>query len=45
MGADDEDGPLGGDEGRDLPQSIWFDLLNVVPFMALAAYLVSDWLF
>lgn len=31
-------------EARDLPDSVWFDLLNVVPLMMLLAYVVGTWL-
>ena len=32
------------EEARDLPDSIWFDLLNVVPLMTLVACALGTWL-
>jgi hypothetical protein len=39
MDQDDEAGDE--EEARDLPDNIWFDLLNFVPLMALLAYVVG----
>jgi hypothetical protein len=32
------------EEARDLPETIWFDLLNFVPLLTLLAYAVGTWL-
>jgi hypothetical protein len=32
------------EEARDLPDSIWFDLLNLVPLLVPLAYVVGTWL-
>ena len=32
------------EEARDLPDSIWFDLLNLVPRMTLLACALGTWL-
>jgi hypothetical protein len=41
----DQDNEAGDEEdARGLSGNIWFDLLNVVPLMALLAYVVGTWL-
>jgi hypothetical protein len=42
MDQDDEVRPE--EEARDLPDNIWFDLLNVVPLLAPLAYVAGAWL-
>jgi hypothetical protein len=42
MHQDDEVGHE--EDARDLPDNIWFDLLNFVPLAAPLAYVVGTWL-
>jgi hypothetical protein len=40
----DQDDEARLEEARELPDNIWFDLLNFVPLMAPLAYFLGTWL-